>query len=323
MTPLEKWLSDATRGLSAESAAQVRQEIQEHCDSTSEAGEDAIAALGDPRAANRAYRKVLLTEQEAMLAPTLTRPRRDNLVSTLVASVIMAPVALTYLAKGPSPGFWPVMIAIFCTLPLIRFLPATTLKRSRAHLWLAGAQSAVVAGVVWWYQGWAVAIVVGPIFFLLNYLPAYSRFSILRKLAAGQTYSLLPGEPQLTHLEAIVLKRLRNGDPSEKFAAPVFLIVAGMTVWLPATFVPMTVWIGAVLLAEHTLPIYTEERSRRFRIAKWTTMAIVAALPFLYSARIPWTPIYFLALLFVLFDLGNIALRRKLPAAEWPKRLYW
>ena len=55
----------ATRGLSAESAAQVRAEIQQHYDSACEAGDDAIAALGDPRAANRAYRKVLLTEQEA------------------------------------------------------------------------------------------------------------------------------------------------------------------------------------------------------------------------------------------------------------------
>ena len=57
----------------------MREEIQQHYDlahedSAREAGGDALAALGDPRAANRAYRKVLLTEQEAMLAPTFTQP---------------------------------------------------------------------------------------------------------------------------------------------------------------------------------------------------------------------------------------------------------
>ena len=157
MAPLEKWLSDATRGLSPESAAQVRSEIQMHYDSASEAGDDAIAALGDPRAANLGYRKVLLTEHENMMAPVLTRPRRPSPFSILLASILMAPVVLTFSAKHPSPGFWPIMIAIFCTVPLIRFLPATTLKRSRAHACLAGMQSVVVVGVVWWYQGWAVA----------------------------------------------------------------------------------------------------------------------------------------------------------------------
>ena len=44
-TPLEKWLSDATRGLSAESAAQVREEIQQHYDSACEAGGDAAEVM--------------------------------------------------------------------------------------------------------------------------------------------------------------------------------------------------------------------------------------------------------------------------------------
>ena len=81
MTPLEQWLSGATRGLSAESAAQVRAEIQQHYDAATEAGDDALAALGDPRVSNRAYRKVLLTEREARMAPVLTQSKRPRLRS--------------------------------------------------------------------------------------------------------------------------------------------------------------------------------------------------------------------------------------------------
>jgi hypothetical protein len=324
MSPLEKWLSDATRGLSAESAVQVRAEIQEHYDSAREAGDDAITALGDPRAANRAYRKVLLTQQEAMLAPVLTRHKRPGLSEILLSSAMLAPFIWLLTRKQHDPGFWPVMIAILCTVPLSWFFPATTLKRSRTRAYLAGVQAAVVAGVSCWYQGWVVGLPTGAFFLLLNYLPYYLRTPIFRKLAAGQTYSPLAEEPGLTHLEAIVLNRLRNGDPSEKFAAPVLLLmVAGVTVWLPATFLPMTTCLTAAFIAQRTLPIYTEERSRRFRIVKWTAMVVAAVLPALYGARIPWSGAIFMTFFFWLFDMTNISIRRKLPVPEWPRRLYW
>jgi hypothetical protein len=43
----------------------------------------------------------------------------------------------------------------------------------------------------------------------------------------------------------------------------------------------------------------------------------------LYGARIPWIGAVYLAFFFLLFDVKSISLRRKLPVAEWPKRLYW
>ena len=82
MTALESWLQQATRHLSADSAAQVRTEIREHYESAREAAlaapgggavteEDAdrlaVIALGDPKAANCQYRQVLLTTAEARL----------------------------------------------------------------------------------------------------------------------------------------------------------------------------------------------------------------------------------------------------------------
>jgi len=324
MTPLEQWLADATRGLSAESASRVREEIQQHYDSATEAGGDAIAALGDPRAANRAYRKVLLTEQEAILAPAFTQPKRPSLRSRLLSSAALAAWILLLSRKHDWPRIWPVQLAIFSTLPLSWLFPATTLKRSRVRAYLAGVQAAVVVGVAWWYQGWDVGLTVGPFVFLLNYLPNYKSLSIFRKLATGQTYSPLPGEPGLTHLEAITLHRLRNGNPSDKYLAPVVLLMlVGAAAWLPATFAPMTTCLIAAVVAERTLPIYTEERSRRYRIAKWTAMAVAAVLPALYGARIPWSGAIFMACLFLMSERLNILLRRKLPVAEWPKRLYW
>jgi hypothetical protein len=78
MAELETWLKQATRCLSRDSATQVRIEIREHCDSareaairdgatTEEANRLAVTGLGDAKAANRQYRKVLLTSAEARM----------------------------------------------------------------------------------------------------------------------------------------------------------------------------------------------------------------------------------------------------------------
>jgi hypothetical protein len=325
VTPLEQWLSDATRGLSAESAAQVRAEIQQHYDSACEAGDDAIAALGNPRTANRAYRKVLLTKQEAMLAPAFTQPEQRRVSRILLSSALLAAFFWLLLSrKQHGPGFWPVMIAILSTTPFAWFFPPTTLERCRIYTYVRGARSILVVTIAWWYYGWVFALPLGAVVFLLDYFLHYQRLSIFRKLAAGQTYSLLPEEPRLTHLEAIVLRRLQRGEPHEKLATTGnFLMIVGMTVWQPATFLPMATCLIGDFLAQRTLPIYTEERSRWYRIAKWAAMAVAAVLPVLYGSRIPWSGAAFMAFIFALSDLKSISIRRKLPAAQWPKRLYW
>src|SRR5579883_1807299 len=68
MNPLESWLATATCKLSSASAARVRSEIADHYQASLDEGRSpaqAIDALGDPLAANRQYRKVLLTSAEA------------------------------------------------------------------------------------------------------------------------------------------------------------------------------------------------------------------------------------------------------------------
>jgi hypothetical protein len=78
MTALDTWLARATRQLSADSAAQVRIEIEQHYESAredairagataDEADRSAVSALGDPRAANSQYREALITRAEAKL----------------------------------------------------------------------------------------------------------------------------------------------------------------------------------------------------------------------------------------------------------------
>lgn len=78
MSGLDSWLEQATRRLAKCSAAQVRSEIGEHYEAAREAALNggataeeaerlAMAALGDPKAANCQYRKVLLTASEARL----------------------------------------------------------------------------------------------------------------------------------------------------------------------------------------------------------------------------------------------------------------
>jgi hypothetical protein len=75
---LSEWLNQATLKLSRESAAKVRAEIQEHFESTRRAALEggaesgaaekiALSALGDPRTANRDYRRVLLTALESRM----------------------------------------------------------------------------------------------------------------------------------------------------------------------------------------------------------------------------------------------------------------
>lgn len=95
MQALEQWLSVATRGLCESAAERVRAEIGEHylsaIESAGEGDSDstdverrAVAALGDAKAANRQYRRVLLTEREATLLRSLTSWGPQHVVGLLL-----------------------------------------------------------------------------------------------------------------------------------------------------------------------------------------------------------------------------------------------
>ncbi|MEP7366495.1 MAG: hypothetical protein ABI972_24825 [Acidobacteriota bacterium] len=117
MTGLESWMKRATRELSKKSATQVRAEIEEHFESAREAAmaggmgaeeadRAALAALGEAKAANCQYRRVLLTSTEARLL---------------------------------GEGNWETRVV--CSRVWLKWLPAAVLLASVA-LFLSGAQDA-------------------------------------------------------------------------------------------------------------------------------------------------------------------------------------
>jgi hypothetical protein len=150
---LNGWLARATRGLSKESAARVREEIGAHFAAAREAalahgaGPDeaargALRALGDARAVSRAYRRTLLTAWDARLLARLERawPPRPTAVVLMVSLVGLATVLgiargdLQQTAAGA--GF-----ALFMAAGLL--LPVDTPSKARVFrvlrcLWLAG-----------------------------------------------------------------------------------------------------------------------------------------------------------------------------------------
>jgi hypothetical protein len=147
---LDTWLKKATRHLSAASAAQVRAEIQEHYESAredamrsgvtaEEADRLAVTALGDAKAANREYRKILLTSAEARMLreanwearAVCSRPLLKWLLITLPLAALFAAVAL--FLSGRIAGSRVLLAAaivmgLFFAAP---FLPVYTPSRGR------------------------------------------------------------------------------------------------------------------------------------------------------------------------------------------------
>lgn len=202
MRALDIWLERATRGLSEESAAQVRREIADHYqsarDAVIEAGaavnmaeQSALSELGEASAANRQYRRVLLTAAEARLLRADTVEARalravDGRfygaafglpVCALGAAAALnqggaEEVARVALAVGIGSAFW-------LTVPR---LPIDTPVRSRifrALRWL------VQAGTLWLAFGpdalnmiWLMGLVLGSLAWT-----EWTRASIRRKLS--------------------------------------------------------------------------------------------------------------------------------------------
>jgi hypothetical protein len=170
MTSLDTWIKRATRHLSKESIAQVRIEIQEHHElareaamqdgaSADEADSLAIAALGDPKLANRQYRKVLLTSSEARMLhngsrevqAVCSRPWLRRLMQGFSIAVLLAAIT-TFLIGGVTPGlpilFAGVAIALLLATPL---LPIYTPPRAR-----------IVRCLKWLFVLGTLAVTFGP-----------------------------------------------------------------------------------------------------------------------------------------------------------------
>ena len=194
-TELETWLKQATRHLSRDSAARVRSEIQEHYESAREAAmssgstaEEAerivVTALGDSKAANCQYRKVLLTSAEARML------REGNWEARAVCSrlwlkwVLLAmPVVLLFAAAAlfltGTLGTARVLLAggvIMGLLLVPPFLPIYTRSRARLFRFVKwAAMFAVLALAFQW--SWLLFACLWPLAWV-----ELRRISIRRKL---------------------------------------------------------------------------------------------------------------------------------------------
>lgn len=328
MTALDEWLNIATRELSPESAVQVRAEIEEHYRSALDGGatpEAAIAALGDPKAANQANKKVLLTEYESRMAPVYARGTRPSVRSMVSSTVFFVAIFAWLMTSTFKYGtrIAPLWIVMWSETPLRWILLPTTPERSRILVYAGYARDVIASAVAWWTFDLNAAVIIGVVLFLFRRVLDVPRTAVLQKLEAGQTYSLPSREHELTSFEASFLRTLRNGDPSRKYAVPfLFVMVGVLTAWLPQLFGAILFMLAIRFSVPYVVDVYTPERSRWFRVAKWTLMALAAVFPVLLGAKARWAPAAYIAFLFWLFDAKRISLRRKLPVEEWPKELY-
>ncbi len=200
MSPLENWLAQATKKLSRESAAQVRREIEEHYEaaretamdggaSAGEADHSAIAALGDAKAANCQYRRVLLTSSEAAML------RKGNseanffcsrqwlkwvLLGIPLAALIGGAYEIRHGRMDAARDMISVAIGV-STLFLLPYLPVYTLSRgriARAAKWIVLlAMFALIFGRQALQWSWLLISCLYPAFYV-----EVTRESIRRKL---------------------------------------------------------------------------------------------------------------------------------------------
>ena len=132
MTTLESWLQKATRGLSSAAAAQVRTEIREHYEEAREGtGSEQLAlqALGDAHAANRQYRRVLLTAGEARMLgnakweahAVCSRPWLKGLLLAAPAGFLLGAIACALTGAG---GTAQILLAVALWTSLLYAVPS-------------------------------------------------------------------------------------------------------------------------------------------------------------------------------------------------------
>jgi hypothetical protein len=204
MNSLEQWLRQATRCLSQESAAQVQREIRGHHDAECEAAKSrganaeeadrmAVAALGDAKAANRQYRKVLLTATEMRMLRSGNREARAICSRPwLKWTLVMAPVvawvaALAFFMRGQIASARALALG-GTALSLVfagPFLPVYTTSRARVYRlakWtLLAATFCLAFGADALKYSWLLASCL--------WIPVWTewtRFSIRRKLPVNE-----------------------------------------------------------------------------------------------------------------------------------------
>jgi hypothetical protein len=193
------WLQVATKGLSDESRARVREEITDHFHQAVDDGlragltedraaEQAVTSLGSPKAARRAFRRTYLTRYQAKIVRDLVEPATRVLF--LYAYMVAAAAFLTVLFPRPTGPGWYIRAGMVTLIAVAAVILATAVPRlyRRGQQRAAIALGAGVSGLLWLLWG---ALLVGgdlsseerrwfPLAVLawmaVNYLPLLPKF---------------------------------------------------------------------------------------------------------------------------------------------------
>lgn len=198
---LDAWLKRATCRLSAESREQVRSEIQDHFDSAreealaegavpEEAVRAAVESLGNPRAANLAYRKVMLTRAEARMLRESNWEARAICRYRFLIVVPLVVVAFGIALLAANPGSYLGLVltvggAGMCLLFGAPMLSINTPARARVFRGLRWAWYGAIFAIACWptmlRQTWFIVAVAWPIVWI-----EMTMASIRRKLPARE-----------------------------------------------------------------------------------------------------------------------------------------
>ena len=200
---LETWVKQAARSLAAKSRDQVRAEIQQHYESAyedalecgateEEADRNAVACLGDAKAANRKYREVLLTRGEARLL------RQANWEASAVCSLqlrrwfFLIPgaglgAAISAFLSGKTGLGWLLLLGVAGLTLLFAAprLPIYTPRRARIFRGIRWAWLAAVLIMAVWpdilKQSWLLASCAWPLAWI-----EWTMYSLRRKLPVSE-----------------------------------------------------------------------------------------------------------------------------------------
>lgn len=158
---LSPWLSIATRGLSDESTARVREEITAHfldaVDggrraglSEDAAGKWAIESLGDPTTARRAFRRTYLSKRQQAVLDQYGKPSRVVSAGFVLLTSIVIWQSVLIEPRWSEPE-WPLRIAaalgMAASLVVLTLLNPRMYRRgSHRKAFVAG----IVANLLWW-----------------------------------------------------------------------------------------------------------------------------------------------------------------------------
>jgi hypothetical protein len=337
---IEKWLTIATRDLSDDAVERIGAENTEHYRSILDSGrtpEAALASLGDPKMANRQYRRVYLTRKEADVAGALANPKESlkQAISHDLRYLVLLVLLLGLVAqKGVS--LWGLLSVLFwLRTPLDVFYPPTTKERCRNHLWIFIGRILLsvsffayikpAAGLVW--------LVIWAPLVMSSY--QYRRWKVVRKLASTpEGIPVVPAAPALTYLESRMLQSLRRRRARDyAWIALVFLVAALL---VPLVGGPLLLALSFEYLVPRFVSIRTPERGRLFRRIKWYLLALTALAPACYVIFGNPDPdldglkilagasieAYLILLAYAVREPVLIQLRNKLPFDQWPERLH-